>query len=134
MLATLLLCLTLASAEPEIVVSRSAAAPAIERILKADNLDNDALAPREVAERMAEIQQGAAPAVFWQAYQAHVGAWVRYADAIDAARKRAPGEAPPRDSEWAVGKARSEINKTFDAVEKLARRYGARIPLPRSRP
>jgi hypothetical protein len=133
MLATFLLALAVTAAEPDIVVRRSAAQPAIERILKADNLDVDALAPREVAQQMQSIQQGAAPAAFWQAYRAHVRAWIRYADALEAAGRRAPGEPAPPGTEWAVGEARSAINATFDAVEALARQHGARIPLPRTR-
>ena len=132
MLATLLFMIA-AVQEPEIVVSRSAATPAIERILKADNLDIEALSPREVAERMKVIERGASPENFWQAYQAHVRAWAAYADAVDAARKLPPGEPQPTGSEWAVGKAKTEINRTFDTVELLARRYRARIPLPRTR-
>ncbi|NJC05467.1 Ser/Thr protein kinase RdoA (MazF antagonist) [Sphingomonas kaistensis] len=130
MLATLLF---LAVAEPDLVVTRSAAIPAIERILKADNLDLDSLAPQEIAARMREIRQGAAPNDFWSAYQAHVAAWSDYAAAIDAAAKRAPGEPAPAGSEWAVGEARTRINASFDEVERLARRRGATIPLPRTR-
>jgi hypothetical protein len=133
MLATFLLALALNAAQPDIVVRRSAAQPAIERILKADNLDVEALAPREVAQQMQSIRQGAAPSAFWQAYQAHVHAWTRYADALEAAGRRAPGEPPSPGSEWAVGEARTAINTTFDAVEALARQHGARIPLPRTR-
>jgi hypothetical protein len=132
MLATLLF-IVVAAAEPEIIVRRSAAQPAIERILKADNLDVDALAPREVAERMQDIQQGAAPSAFWQAYQAHVRAWTDYADALDRSRRRGSGDPVSAGSEWAIGKARAEINRTFGEVEQLARRYGARLPLPRTR-
>lgn len=130
MLATLLF---LVVAEPDVVVTRSAAIPAIERILSADNLDLESLAPREVAERMEEIAQGAAPNDFWIAYRAHVEAWSDYAAAIDAAARRAPGEPAPAGSEWAVGEARTRINATFDEVERLARRRGATIPLPRTR-
>jgi hypothetical protein len=132
MLATLLFLLS-AVTEPEIVVRRSAAQPAIERILKADNLDIDRLSPREVSDRMKEIGQGASPDAFWQAYQAHVAAWTDYADALEAASKLKPGEPRPARSEWAVGRARARINRTFETVELLARRYGARVPLPRSR-
>lgn len=132
MLATLLLMLA-AVQEPEIVVTRSAAVPAIERILEADNIDIDALPPREVALRMQAIGRGAAPTAFWQTYQAHVRAWTAYADALEAERGRAPGDPAPPGEEWAVGQARAEINRTFDAVELLARRHGARLPLPRTR-
>ena len=130
MLATLLFLL---AAEPDVVVSRSAAIPAIERILKADNLDVDELAPQEIATSMRDIRQGAAPRDFWIAYQAHVRAWSDYAAALDAAAKRQPGEPPSAGSEWAVGEARTRINATFDTVERLARTRGATIPLPRTR-
>jgi hypothetical protein len=130
MLATLLF-IVVATAEPEIIVRRSAAQPAIERILKADNLDVDALAPSEVAERMQDIQQGAAPSAFWQAYQAHVRAWTDYADALD---PRSGGALEIRCLRGAIGRsARAEINRTFGEVEQFARRYGARLPLPRTR-
>ncbi|GAA4002009.1 hypothetical protein [Sphingomonas humi] len=132
MLATLF-ALSLAAAEPDIVVSRSAAIPSIERILAADNLDIEALSPREVAAAMAGIKRGAAPAAFWQAYQAHVRAWTSYADAIDAVAARPPGEPAPASAEWAVGTARTAINATFDEVERQARHQGARLPLPRTR-
>jgi hypothetical protein len=132
MLATLLFLLS-AVTEPEIVVRRSAAQPAIERILKADNLDIDRLSAREVSDRMKEIQQGASPDAFWQAYQAHVAAWTDYADALDAVSKLRPGEPRPAGSEWAVGRAKARINRTFETVELIARRYGARVPLPRPR-
>jgi hypothetical protein len=82
---------------------------------------------------MAEIRQGAAPTAFWRAYKAHVRAWTLYADAVEAERRRAPGEPAPPGSEWAVGEARTAINATFDAVEAFARHHGARIPLPRTR-
>ena len=130
MLATLLF---LFAAEPDVVVTRSAAVPAIKRILKADNLDVDDLAPQEIAAAMRDIRQGAAPSDFWFAYQAHVKAWNDYAAALDAAAKRQPGEPAPAGSEWAVGEARTRINTTFDTVERLARTRGAAIPLPRTR-
>lgn len=93
MLATILFTLSLSAAESDVVITRSAATPAIERILNADNVDIDALSPREVASAMARIQRGAAPAAFWRAYQAHVRAWTAYADALDAIAKRHPGRA-----------------------------------------
>ena len=129
MLATLLFLL---AAEPDVVVSRSAAVPAIERILKADNLAVDDLAPQEIAAAKRDIRQGAAPRDFWIAYQAHVRAWSDYTAALDAAAKRQPGEPPPARSEWAVGEARTRINVTFDTVERLARTRGATIPLSRT--
>ena len=95
------------AAEPDVVITRSAAIPAIERILKADNLDVDALSPQEIAAAMQGIRQGAAPRDFWDAYQAHVKAWTDYAAALDAAARRKPGELAPSGSEWAVGQART---------------------------
>ncbi|GAA4021874.1 hypothetical protein GCM10022280_23080 [Sphingomonas swuensis] len=130
MLATLLF---LYAAEPDVVVTRSAAVPAVERILKADNLDVETLSPQEIAAAMRDIRQGAAPRDFWVAYQAHVKAWNDYAAALDAAARRQPGELAPSGSEWAVGDARTRINATFDEVERLARIRGATIPLPRTR-
>jgi len=130
MLATLLF---LFAAEPDIVITRSAAVPAIERILAADNLDVDTLSPQEIAAAMRDIRQGAAPREFWVAYQAHVKAWNDYAAALDAAAMRKPGELAPTGSEWAVGEARTRINATFDEVERLARLRGATIPLPRTK-
>lgn len=132
MLATLLF-LAAVTAEPEITVRGSAARPAIERILKADNLDVEVLSPREVADAMRGIQQGAAPRAFWLAYRAHAKAWAAYADALAAARHRPAGEPAPVGTEFAIGQARVEINRSFDEVEALARRYGARLPLPRTR-
>ncbi len=130
MLATLLFLL---AAEPDVVVTRSAAVPAIERILKADNLDVNTLSPQEIAAAMRDIRQGAAPSDFWVAYQAHVKAWSDYAAALDAAAKRQPGEPASAGTEWAVGEARTRINATFDTVERLARHRGATIPLPCTR-
>ena len=120
-----------AHAEPprEIVVRNSAAVPAIERILKADNLDVERLSPREVADAMAEISQGRAPRDFWTAYQQHVRAWQDYADARDAARiARSPMDIDNRPNGAAIDGARKRINSTFDEVEAVARRYHARIP------
>ena len=62
-------------APADIVVQSSAARPAIERILRADNLDVDNLPAREVADTMADIPRGVAPLDFWQAYREHVRAW-----------------------------------------------------------
>ena len=113
----------------EVVVQNSAAKPAIERILNADNLDLDRLSTREVADAMAQIQRGRAPVDFWNAYQLHVRAWQDYADARDAARiSTSPTDIDHRPDGAAIDNARKRINSTFDEVEAIARRYHARIP------
>ena len=113
----------------EIIVRNSAARPAIERILNADNLDVDRLSPREVADTMAEIARGRAPSDFWAAYQRHVRAWQDYADARDAARVlTSPTDIDHRPDGAAIEDARNRINSTFDVVEAIARSYDARIP------
>jgi hypothetical protein len=113
----------------EVVVQNSAAVPAIERILNADNLDVARLSPREVADAMAEIPRGRAPDDFWTAYQLHVRAWQDYADARDAARViTSPTDIDHRPDGAAIEDARKRINSTFDEVETIARRYHARIP------
>ena len=113
----------------EIVVQNSAARPAIERILNADNLNVERLSPREVADTMAEISRGRAPSDFWAAYQRHVRAWQDYADARDAARVvTSPTDIDHRPNGVAIDDARKRINSTFDEVEAIARRYHARIP------
>ena len=118
----------------EIVVQNNAWVPAIERILIADNLDVERLSPREVADTMAEIPRGRAPADFWTAYQQHVRAWQDYADALDGARViRSPTDIDHRPDGAAIQNARTRINSTFDAVEILARRYHARVPASSTR-
>jgi uncharacterized 2Fe-2S/4Fe-4S cluster protein (DUF4445 family) len=112
----------------EIVVRSSAARPAIQRILEADNLDVERLPADEVAARMREIGRGAAPAEFWTAYQAHVKAWTDYAEAKARARRTDPLQiADPRDAA-AIVAARRRINATFDVVEAIAKRHGAWPP------
>jgi hypothetical protein len=118
----------------EIVVQNSAAGPAIERILNADNLDVERLSPREVADTMAESPRGRAPSDFWTAYQQHVRAWQDYADARDAARTvTSPTDIDHRPDGAAIENARKRINSTFDQVEAIARRYHARIPTSSTR-
>jgi hypothetical protein len=113
----------------DVVIQNSAAKPAIERILNADNLDVDRLSPREVAETIAEIPRGRAPGDFWNAYQLHVRAWQDYADARDAARiPTSPTDIDHRPDGAAIDSARKRINSTFDDVEAIARRYHAHIP------
>ncbi|MCW3798223.1 hypothetical protein OMW55_10460 [Sphingomonas sp. BN140010] len=112
----------------QVVVQGSAAKPAIERILQADNLDVEQLPADEVAARMAEITRGAAPAEFWAAYQAHVRAWQDYAAAKARARSAAAGDPDGQVDGRAIADARGRINRTFDAVKTIAKRYGAWPP------
>ena len=107
--------------EQEIVVRVSLARAEIERILQADNLDTQSTSPRDVATAMARIRHGHAPDDFWKRYQAHVHAWEIFADAT----------ADPRSEHHEVVEAERALNSTFDTVERIARRYGARIPKPR---
>jgi hypothetical protein len=118
---------TIAQSE-EVVVRASAARPAIERILNADNLDLDRLSMREVADTMDQIPRGRAPLDFWLAYRAHVRAWQDYADARDRGRGASPTDIDRTPDGTAVSDARRRINTTFDEVEEIARRYGARLP------
>ena len=113
----------------EVIVRGSAARPAIERILTADNLDIDRLSPREVADTMAEIPRGRAPGKFWSAYQKHVRAWQDYADAQDKSRAAtSPTDIDNRPDGVAIANARKRINITFDEVETIAHEYRARVP------
>ena len=116
-----------AHGEATIIVRASRARPAIERILKADNLRVDLLSPAEVAARMEEIEQGAAPDDFWTTYLAHVRAWRTYASAIARSRRADPRDLD-RGGTLAVAEARIAINRSFDMVEQQARKYYARIP------
>ncbi len=109
-----------ASDSPEIVIRASVARAEIERILNGDNLDTIGLPAPSVADAMAHIPRGRAPADFWQAYERHLKAWENYAEAVSSNRDQ---------SERIV--AERSINTTFDAVEQIARRYGARLPAPR---
>jgi hypothetical protein len=120
----------MAAQEQDIVVNGHAARAEIERILNADNLDTDNLEPRDVADTMAAIQRGGAPDDFWNAYQAHVRAWSLYADEVEQAGNGS--EAQP-DSVYGfdqVSEAQAAIASTFDEVERIAHRYGARLPMP----
>ena len=113
-------------AQQDIVVNGAAARREIERILREDNLDSNRLTPREVAETMAGIARGRAPEDFWTAYQTHVQAWQSYADQVE--------QTPPQQGEstfgdeGATGEAQAAIQTTFAEVERIARRYGARLP------
>jgi hypothetical protein len=112
----------------DIVVQSSAARPAIQRILEADNLDVDRLPAVEVAARMQEIRRGVAPADFWVAYQDHVRAWTDYAEAKARARRSDPLQIDGAPDGRAIAAARQRINATFDVVEAIAKRYGAWPP------
>ncbi len=112
----------------DVIVQSSAARPAIQRILEADNLDVDRLPAGEVAARMREIGRGAAPAEFWVAYQDHVRAWTDYAEAKARARRSDPLQVDDAPDGRAIAGARRRINTTFDVVEAIAKRYGAWPP------
>jgi hypothetical protein len=109
-------------AEQDIIVRADVARNEIERILNADNLDTVAMHPHDVAQTISIISRGRAPDDFWRAYQRHVDAWVRMAELTE----RANGQAGAEE----LAKADRMINLSFDEVERIARRYGARMPMP----
>lgn len=111
---------------PEIVVKGDVRRLEIERILDADNVDTSRLGTRSVADAMAMILRGRAPEDFWQAYRAHVLAWQRLAE-VEAAQWR---QVSSVQGEAALVSAEQGIETSFDAVERIARRYGARLPTP----
>ena len=113
--------------EQEIVVSAAAARAEIERILQEDNLGGRRLSPRETAETMAGIARGRAPQDFWAAYQLHVQAWQAYAAAVESGQQQ--GESTFGFNGDATA-AEQAITTTFNEVERIARRYGARLPAP----
>jgi hypothetical protein len=121
------------AAEPPTQQVVVAARPAIMRILEADNLDVDSLSASEVADRMSDITQGAAPAEFWKAYQAHVRAWQDYAAAKRRVREADALTGPSLADAGAIVGARTRINGTFDVVEAIARRYEAWPPRTQTR-
>ena len=127
--AALLVPAHLSAQEPDIVVQGEAARTEIERILNADNLDTSRLTPREVADAIALIQRGNAPEDFWNAYQLHVQAWSRLADAFERAQRQ-QGESTFVEGMEEVETAADAIESTFDEVERIALRYGARLPVP----
>lgn len=100
----------------------------IERILNADNVDSSRLNPREVADTIATIERGEAPDDFWEAYQVHVRAWERFADAYDQVQGQAGSTFIDGLDELQA--AEDDIDVTFDEVERIARSYGARLPAP----
>ena len=111
-----------ASAQSDIVVRADVTKAEIERILNADNLDTVSMEPRDVADTLAAISRGRAPEDFWEAYQKHVDAWQDMAALTDRQDSQADdGELDAADR---------TINRTFDEVERIARTYGARIPMP----
>jgi hypothetical protein len=114
--------------EQEIVVSAAAARAEIERILQEDNLGARRLSPRETAETMAGIARGRAPQDFWAAYQLHVQAWQAYAAAVETGQQQ-QGESTFGFNGDATA-AEQAITTTFNEVERIARRYGARLPAP----
>lgn len=110
----------------DIVVQGGVERSEIERILNADNVDTSRLSEREVAEAIAKVERGRAPPDFWLAYRAHVLAWKRLADAVEKAGR--PGGS--RSDAEEVSRAGQVIGATFDEVERIARSYGARLPVP----
>ena len=104
-----------AAQAPDIVVRGDVARTEIERILDADNLDTSQLSAGEVAEAISAIERGRAPDDFWTAYQAHVAAWKRLAQSTESLERALAEQA---------------IDSSFDEVERIARRYRARLPVP----
>ena len=119
-----------AAQNEDVIVRADPARIEIERILVADNLDTGMLGPRAVADTIAGIERGRAPDDFWSAYQAHVQAWQQLANAED--RARIARDDPTSLQDWAADVARAglQIETTFDEVERIARLYGARLPVP----
>jgi hypothetical protein len=113
--------------DADIVVRGDVSRSEIERILAADNVDTSRLSEREVADAVAEVARGRAPQDFWAAYQAHVRAWERLADAAEKPRRE---EGESRFEAEELVKAEQAIEATFDEVERIARSYGARLPAP----
>jgi hypothetical protein len=120
-----------AAQENDVVVRGDAARMEIERILQADNLDTSQLGPREVTDIMASIPRGGAPEDFWQAYQTHVRAWERLTAAVETVQRQ-QGASTFVDGAEELADAEDAIGSTFDEVEQIARRYGARLPVPRA--
>ena len=113
--------------EQEVVVRGETARREIERILREDSLTSSQPTPREVADTMAVISRGSAPQDFWNAYQTHVLAWQRYADAVEQSPQQQQSEST-FGMEGEAGEAQQAIETTFVEVERIARRYGARLP------
>ena len=117
--------------DQEVVVRGETARAEIERILDADNLDTTRLSPREVLEIMTAIPRGGAPEDFWNAYQSHVQAWARLADAAERAQQDQQAESAFGSGMDDLAAAAAAIGTTFDEVERIARLYHARLPAPR---
>ena len=117
--------------DQDIVIRAESPRVEIERILEADNLDTARLTPREVAEIMSGIVRGRAPDDFWSAYQLHVGAWARLAEAVDRVQPETRAGSAFGDGEDELAAAAAAIETTFDEVERIALRYHARLPRPR---
>jgi hypothetical protein len=117
--------------EPDIVVRAESPRAEIERILDADNLDTGRLTPREVTEIMMGIARGRAPEDFWSAYQLHVRAWARLADAVDRVQPQTGAGSAFPEGRDELAAAAVAIETTFDEVERIALRYHARLPAPR---
>ncbi len=116
---------------PPIVVHGPSPRAEIQRILNADNVDTTNLEARVVADGMALIERGRAPDDFWTAYQTHVDAWRKLADAEDLARSAAEGRTAQMGEVAAlVAEAEAQVEATFSAVERIALDYGARMPIP----
>jgi hypothetical protein len=99
----------------EIVVRGDVARTEIERILDEDNVDTSRLSAGEVAQAIRGIRRGRAPDDFWRAYQAHVAAWIRLAQASESLEETLAEQA---------------IDSSFDEVERISRLYHARLPTP----
>jgi hypothetical protein len=110
----------------DIVVHGDVARSEIERILGADNVDTSSLSEREVADILEGIERGRAPQDFWAAYRAHVTAWKRLAAAAEIAGR----VGATRSDAEALVRAGQAIDASFDEVERIARSYGARLPIP----
>ena len=106
---------SVAAQDTDIIVRGDVARKEIERILNADNLDTSRLSAADVAEAIGGIGRGRAPEDFWTAYEEHVAAWKRLADARGGLE---------------TALAEQAIEATFDEVERLARLYGAILPTP----
>ena len=118
-----------AAQQPDIVVEAPEARVEIERILEADNLDVERLSPREVVGIMEAIERGNAPNDFWEVYQQHLRAWQLFADLVDTVLRQ-KGESAFAEREEELAQAEEAVNATFDVVERIALRYGARMPVP----
>jgi hypothetical protein len=113
----------------DVVVHGAAARQEIERILREDSLTSTQPTPRQVADTMAIIARGTAPQDFWTAYQTHVQAWQRYADLVEQASQQQQQQGESTfGPEGEAGEAQQAIESTFVEVERIARRYGARLP------